>query len=93
MMNAYIFLKPALRKLAHLPPKKELTTSAKLSERVLGSVGRRQFLPVMVEAGIARPIFKESGTITGTAKANGYIVVVENIDILEKGEPVTVTFF
>jgi molybdenum cofactor synthesis domain-containing protein len=93
MMNAYIFLKPALRKLAHLPPKKELTISAKLSERVLGSVGRRQFLPVMVEAGIARPIFKESGTITGTAKANGYIVVVENIDILEKGEPVTVTFF
>ena len=93
MMNAYIFLKPALRKLAHLPPKKELTISARLGERVLGSVGRRQFLPVMVKAGIASPIFKESGTITGTARADGYIVVAENTDTLEKGEPVTVILF
>lgn len=93
MMNAYIFLKPALRKLAHLPPKKELTIDARLGERVLGSVGRRQFLPVMVEADIAIPIFKESGTITATARADGYIVVAENTDTLEKGEPVTVTLF
>ncbi len=93
MMNAYIFLKPALRKLAHLPPKKELTIDARLGERVLGSVGRRQFLPVTVEAGIASPIFKGSGTITATARADGYIVVAENTDILEKGEPVTVTLF
>ncbi len=93
MMNAYIFLKPALRKLAHLPPKKELTIDARLGERVLGSVGRRQFLPVMVEADIANPIFKESGTITATARADGYIVVAENTDTLEKGEPVTVTLF
>lgn len=93
MMNAYIFLKPALRKLAHLPPKKELTIDAKLGERVLGSVGRRQFLPVMVKEGKAIPIFKESGTITATARADGYIVVAENTDTLEKGEPVTVTLF
>ncbi len=93
MMNAYIFLKPALRKMAHLPPKREITIDARLGERVLGSVGRRQFLPVKIEAGSAMPIFKKSGSITATAQADGYIVVAENTDILEKGEPVTVTLF
>ncbi len=93
LINAYILLVPALRKMAHLPPKRSITINAKLSERVPGSVGRKQFLPVKVEENKAIPIFKESGAITGTAKADGYIVINENIDILEKGEPVTVTLF
>lgn len=93
LINAYILLMPALRKMAHLPPKRRLTIDAKLGERVPGSVGRKQFLPVRVEGDKAIPIFKESGSITGTATADGYIIVNENIDILEKGEPVTVTLF
>ena len=93
LMNAYLFLEPALRKMAHLPPKRGLTVAVRLSERVHGSIGRKQFLPVTVEADKAIPIFKESGSITGTAKADGYIIINENIDILEKGEPVTVTLF
>jgi molybdopterin molybdotransferase len=93
LINAYILLAPALRKMAHLPPKRKLTIDARLGERVPGSVGRRQFLPVRIEGDKAIPIFKESGSITGTAAADGYIVVSENIDILEKGEPVTVTLF
>ena len=93
LINAYILLVPALRKMTRLPPKRSITINAKLSERVHGSVGRKQFLPVKVEENKAIPIFKESGAITGTAKADGYIVINENIDILEKGEPVTVTLF
>lgn len=93
LINAYILLLPALRKMAHLPPKRRLTIDAELGERVHGSVGRKQFLPVRVEGDKAIPIFKESGSITGTATADGYIIVNENIDILEKGEPVTVMLF
>ncbi len=93
LINAYILLVPALRKMAHLPPKRRLTVDAILNERVSGSVGRKQFLPVKVEENRAIPIFKGSGAITATAKADGYIIINENIDILEKGEPVTVTLF
>jgi molybdenum cofactor synthesis domain-containing protein len=93
LISAYIFLKPALRKLAHLPPKREITIDARLGERVTGSIGRRRFLPVKIEGGSAIPIFKKSGSITATAQADGYIVVAENTGILEKGEPVTVTLF
>jgi len=93
LLNAYLLLLPALRKMARLLPKRRVTVAARLGERVPGSLGRRQFLPVRLEADTAMPIFKESGAITGTATADGYIVIAENTDILEKSEPVTVTLF
>ena len=42
LMNAYILLLPALRKMACLPQKSNITLNAKLGERVPGSVGRKQ---------------------------------------------------
>jgi molybdopterin biosynthesis enzyme len=57
------------------------------------STGRRQFLTVKVVNGEAVPVFKESGAITSIAAADGYIELAENIDLLEKGDPVVVTMF
>jgi molybdopterin biosynthesis enzyme len=45
-----------------------------------------------MEKGMAYPIIKESGAITGTAYADGYVVVPEG-NAMEKGSGVTVTFF
>ena len=93
LINAYLFILPTIRKMAHLPPRIGETVEAKLARNVSGSVGRRQFLTVRVEDGEAVPAFKESGAITSIAEADGYIEIAENIDILEKGTPVTVTLF
>ena len=93
LINTYLFILPVLRKMAHLPLRRGETVEAKLGRRVPGSVGRRQFLTVKVENGEAVPVFKESGAITSVAEADGYIEIAENIDLLEKGEPVTVTLF
>lgn len=93
LVNAYLLLLPALRKMAHLPPRTQMEVAATLSERVPGSVGRLQFLPVRIEGDKAVPIFKESGAITTTAQADGYIEIAQNIDMLEKDAPVTVTLF
>ncbi len=93
LINTYLLLLPAIRKMAHLPPRIGETVEARLSRRVPGSVGRRQFLTVKIEGSEAVPLFKESGAITGIAEADGYIEIAENIDLLEKGEPVTVTLF
>ncbi|MFC2036272.1 hypothetical protein ACFLUJ_09185 [Chloroflexota bacterium] len=46
-----------------------------------------------MEGDEATPVFKESGAITTVAEADGYIEIAQNIDLLEKGEPVTVTLF
>lgn len=93
LLNSYLFLLPAVRKMAHLPPRKGASIDAKLSRRVPGSTGRRQFLTVKLVGDEAVPVFKESGAITSIADADGYIEIPENIDLLEKGEPVTVTLF
>ena len=66
---------------------------AKLSRRIPGSTGRRQFLTVKLAGDEAVSVFKESGAITSIAEADGYIEIPENIDILEKGEIVSVNLF
>ncbi len=93
LINTYLLLLPAIRKMAHLPARRDEVVEAKLSRRVPGSVGRRQFLTVKIEGSNAIPLFKESGAITSVAEADGYIEIAENIDLLEKGESVTVRLF
>jgi molybdopterin biosynthesis enzyme len=93
LINAYLFILPSVRKMSHLPPIIGKTFEAKLSRRVPGSVGRRQFLTVRIEGDEAVPAYKESGAITSISEADGYIEIAENIDLLEKGESVTVTLF
>jgi molybdopterin biosynthesis enzyme len=79
--------------MAHLPPRRLETVKAKLSRSVPGSTGRRQFLTVKLVGDEAVSVFKESGTITSIANADGYIEIPENIDLLEKGTIVIVTLF
>ncbi len=93
LINSYLFLLPVVRKMAHLPPRRGETIEAKLGQRVPGSVGRKQFLTVKIKDGKAVPAFKESGAITSVANADGYIAIEQNVDLLEKGTPVTVTLF
>jgi len=70
---------------------------AKLSERVNAARGRRWFLPVHVIKregfNIAYPIFASSGAIGTLAKADGYIVINENIEFLDEGKEVQVNLF
>lgn len=93
LINAYLFLMPAIRKMARLPQRKGAAVMAKLSRRVSGSTGRRQFLTVKLVGDEAVPVFKESGAITSIAEADGYIEIAENIELLEKGDTVMVTLF
>jgi len=91
LSNAHIFLAPALRILAGLPPREPRQVRARMATRVVSSSGREQFLTVRVEEGLAYPVFKRSGAITSMANADGYIVIPVNADTIEEGEEVTVT--
>ena len=93
LSNAYIFLIPAVRKMARLPTLTEPTVSAKLGKRIVSSSGRKQFLTVRIEDGVAHPVYKHSGAITSMAKADGYIILPLNLDVIEEGEVVQVTLF
>lgn len=93
LSNAYIFLIPALRILAGLPPYEPRRGRGRMAERVVASTGREQFLTVRVREGLIYPAFKESGAITSIAHADGYMIIPINADIIEEGEEVTVTLF
>lgn len=93
LLNAYLFLAPAIRQMARFPPKTNKTTQMRLAKRVVSSTGRTQFLPVKTEDGKAYPVFKQSGTITSMTEADGYIVLPINTDVVEKNQQVTVFQF
>jgi molybdopterin biosynthesis enzyme len=93
LSNAYVFLIPAVRKMARLPVLTERTVPAKLGKRIVSSSGRKQFLTVRIEDGMAHPVYKHSGAITSMAKADGYIILPLNLDVIEEGEIVQVTLF
>jgi molybdenum cofactor synthesis domain-containing protein len=93
LSNAYIFLVPAVRQMARLPPEHENTVFAKISKRLVSASGRQQFLTVRIVDGIAHPVYKHSGAITSMATADGYIILPVNLDVIEEGETVEVTLF
>ncbi|MEM2969978.1 MAG: molybdopterin-binding protein [Candidatus Bathyarchaeia archaeon] len=93
LSNAYIFLVPAVRKMARLPPIEPKTVKARMGNRFVSGSGREQFLPVKILQGKAYPVFKKSGDITSLAQADGYIILPVNLDVIETGEEVIVTLF
>ncbi|MEM2648849.1 MAG: molybdopterin-binding protein, partial [Candidatus Bathyarchaeia archaeon] len=93
LSNAYVFLVPAIRKMARLPPKKPSIIRAKMARRVVSSTGREQFLTVKIVDGRAYPVFKKSGDITSLSKADGYIILPINLDVINEGEEVEVILF
>ncbi|MFX1261247.1 MAG: gephyrin-like molybdotransferase Glp [Promethearchaeota archaeon] len=93
LSNAYVFLIPAIRQMARLPPVPPKTVTAKIGKRIVSSSGRQQFLTVRIQDGVAHPVYKHSGAITSMANADGYIILPVNLDVIEEGEMVEVTLF
>ena len=89
LMVFHVFFAPFLRKMAsintavNLSDKKLL--NMELSRRYHPARGRRHYVLVKVEDNKAVPILKDSGAITALAKADGFIEVAKNVEILEKG--------
>ncbi|MBM3292470.1 molybdopterin molybdotransferase MoeA [Candidatus Bathyarchaeota archaeon] len=93
LSNSYVFLIPALRKLSHLPPVKEKTVSAKLSDSIKSDGGREQFFTVTIVDGKAVPVFKQSGDITSMANADGFFIIPIGITSLNAGTEVNIILF
>ncbi|NJE85698.1 molybdopterin molybdenumtransferase MoeA [Thermococcus sp. CX2] len=92
LTNFTLLVAPLLRKL--LGRESEVRKVKKrLAHKVFSVKGRRQFLPVKVEGEKAVPILKGSGAVTSFIDADGFIEVPENVEILDEGEEVEVTFF
>jgi molybdopterin molybdotransferase len=93
LTNGYIFLVDAVRKMARLPAKRYEAVEVPLGKKITAQLGRHMFLTVVIRDGEAFPVFKESGTITSMAYADGWIQIPPNVDLLDKGALVKVYIF
>jgi molybdenum cofactor synthesis domain-containing protein len=93
LTNAYVLLAPALRRVARLPGWTPRAVSLPLGDRVISATGRHQFYTVRIENGAAMPAFKASGDITSMSRADGYIEIAAQTDVVEKGTVVEITLF
>lgn len=90
LSNAYIFLIPALRKLARLPPAEMRKIRAKLDKPIDRDRDREYFCTVRLEDSKAIPVFKASSDITSMTQADGLIIVPQGTGKLKSGTKVEV---
>ncbi len=87
----HLFVRPLLQSMqgTHAVDRK---TIAKLARTVLAGSGREEYIPVILEGGLAHPIASKSGLITTVSCADGYIRIPRDLSGLDKGTEVEITF-
>ena len=93
LVNAYLFVAPMLRRMAHLPPPFERVLTATLTEDVTSPPGRHQVYPVRLDGQAAMPVFKSSGEITSLASADGFFEIPADVVHVPAGARVHVVLF
>jgi molybdenum cofactor synthesis domain-containing protein len=93
LSNAHLLLVPMLRRIARLGPRIAKTVTMPLAKRITSTTGRHQFYTVRIENGTAVPAFKASGDITSMSRADGYIEIPANVEMVDAGTIVNVTLF
>ncbi len=83
------FTAPLIRSTLGLPGSRSKVTAHLAVD--FHSAGRRQLLPVGLVRGIAYPVDKGSGAITTLARADGFIEIEPQVEMLGAGEEVEVT--
>jgi molybdopterin molybdotransferase len=93
-----VFVRPTILRLLGVQNELRPPVEARLTGRVAGALGRRVYLRVKTieRKGelLAEPILaKGSGLLSSLTRANGYVVISEDREGLEKDEKVTVHLF
>jgi putative molybdopterin biosynthesis protein len=90
------FVAPVLRRLAGLAPEDRETVRARLALRTNSERGRLEYLLVgLVRRAdgelAAYPMGKGSGSVTAFSRADGFVRIPRNVEIVEQDAPVEVT--
>lgn len=87
---------PAIRALAGLSAERHQSVSARLALRTTSERGRLEYLlvglvPAKDGSLSAYPMGKGSGSVTAFSRADGFVRIPRNVEIVEAGEPALVT--
>ncbi len=85
------FARPALRKLGNLPDEPDRVIRAVLAEKIHSRTGYRTFARVKLDNGKAAPLATSgAGILSSVSKADGFVIIPENVEGLSAGEKVDV---
>jgi molybdenum cofactor synthesis domain-containing protein len=88
--NSYVFLTPALREKARLPPINRRKIMVPMGHRMESRSDREQFITVRLRKEKAYRVYKQSGDITSMTHADGFIILPIGKTIIDEGEQVEV---
>jgi molybdopterin molybdotransferase len=99
LVASYAFAKPAIHRLAHVEREFERTTTGTLTGKLSGKPGSRTYArvalrnervePIMISASMA----SGSGILSSMAKADGFVIIPENVKGYDEGQRVEVVLF
>ena len=89
--NSYVYLLPALRKMARLEPKHWVKVKLPMGHEMTSRGDREQFITVKIEEGKVHRVYKQSGDITSMTHADGFIIQPIGTNTITEDETVEVT--
>jgi molybdopterin molybdotransferase len=89
--NSYVYLLPALRKMARLEPKHWVKVKLPMGHEMVSRSDREQFITVRIEDGKAHRVYKQSGDITSMTHADGFIILPIGTNTVGEDELVEIT--
>jgi len=87
----FYFARSAIRKLGNIPDEQERIVRAVLCEKITGRTGYKTFARVKLDKGKAIPLATTgAGILSSVSKADGFVILPENVEGLNAGEEVEV---
>ncbi len=99
LLTFLLFARPLIQAMSGRTNEKPQEVKAIASMRMFPAKGRRTFIMVKLKTKKPKGLIAEplptslSGAITTLARADGFIEIVENVQFIDAGEPVTVKLF
>lgn len=91
LVALYFFVRPGIRKLAAIPEVPEPILKRRLAAKISSKIGYVNFIRVAFEGDKVRPLTGAgAGILSSVAKADGYVLVPEDIEGYDEGEEVDV---
>ena len=96
LVASYAFAKPAINRLAHVEREFERTVTGTLAGKLTGKPGSRTYARVAIRDERVEPIMDRSsgsGILSSMAKADGFVIIPENVEGYDEGQRVEVVLF
>ena len=91
LVGLFAFARPALRKVGNIPNIPDTIINARMSGKINSKEGYLTYARVVLDGNIAHPLMTSgSGVLSSVARANGFVIIPENVEGYEEGQDVDV---